>query len=68
MESKSGPTLTDRTAPLVFAGKSVELGALHRQLSVVMNPNVRHRTGGLVLVDGVRGVVKTQLLGEFFNR
>ena len=54
---------TARDAPLYFAGRRKELEVLSGRLHYIRETN--DPRGGMVLVDGVQGVGKTQLLAQF---
>ena len=54
---------TARDAPLYFAGRRKELEVLSARLHYIRETN--DPRGGMVLVDGVQGVGKTQLLAQF---
>lgn len=48
----------ERDRPLHFGGRDRELRALHKRLRFVASQ--RDPGGGMVLVDGIQGVGKTQ--------
>ena len=52
-----------RDVPPYFAGRRHELDVLHKRLEYIRSTG--DPRGGLVLVDGVQGVGKTQLLKQF---
>ena len=56
----------ERNRPLHFAGRAHELRVLNDYLAYIRSTN--DATGGMILVDGVQGVGKTQLLAEFVRR
>ena len=56
----------ERNRPLHFAGRAHELGVLKDYLAYIRRTG--DATGGMVLVDGVQGVGKTQLVAEFVRR
>ena len=53
----------ERDRPLHFGGRARELRALHKRLRFVATE--RDPSGGMVLVDGIQGIGKTQLVREF---
>ena len=57
---------TERNAPPHFAGRTRELGALAAYAEYVFRNS--DPTGGMVLIDGVPGSGKTQLLRQFAAR
>lgn len=52
-----------RDAPPYFAGRRKELDVLRQRLEYIRSTG--DPRGGLVLIDGVQGVGKTQLLEQF---
>ena len=56
----------ERNRPLHFAGRAHELEVLRDYLAYIRRTG--DATGGMVLVDGVQGVGKTQLVAEFVRR
>ena len=56
----------ERNRPLHFAGRAHELEVLRDYLAYIRRTG--DASGGMVLVDGVQGVGKTQLLAEFVRR
>ena len=56
----------ERNRPLHFAGRVRELQVLNDYLAYVRR--TRDPTGGMVLIDGVQGIGKTQLVAEFVRR
>lgn len=56
----------ERNRPLHFAGRVRELRVLDDYLAYVRRTG--DPTGGMVLVDGVQGIGKTQLVAEFVRR
>ena len=56
----------ERNRPLHFAGRAHELEVLKDYLAYIRRTG--DATGGMVLIDGVQGVGKTQLLAEFARR
>ena len=57
---------TSRNRPLYFAGRRDELSKLERHKRYVQE--TRDPAGGLMLIDGVQGIGKTQLMNEFAER
>ena len=57
---------SERDRPPHFAGRRAELDALARRCAFVRETG--DASGGMVLVDGVQGVGKTQLVDEFARR
>ena len=57
---------SERNRPLHFAGRRAELRKLAGYLAYIREHN--DPSGGMVLVSGVQGIGKTQLLGEFVRR
>ena len=67
MENTGEPLLgLERNRPLHFAGRVRELRVLDDYLAYVRRTG--DPTGGMVLVDGVQGIGKTQLVAEFVRR
>ena len=66
--SDSGAALfgTSRDRPLHFAGRGDELGAMTKHLQYIRGTG--DVSGGMILVEGVQGVGKTQLVDEFSRR
>lgn len=56
----------ERNRPPHFAGRVHELQVLHDYLAYIRRTD--DPTGGMVLIDGVQGVGKTQLVAEFVRR
>ncbi len=56
----------ERNRPLYFAGRVRELRLLNDYLAYVRRTG--DSTGGMILIDGVQGVGKTQLVAEFVRR
>ena len=56
----------ERNRPLHFAGRVRELQVLNDYLAYVRRTG--DPTGGMVLIDGVQGIGKTQLVAEFVRR
>ena len=56
----------ERNRPLHFAGRVRELQVLNDYLAYVRRSG--DPTGGMVLIDGVQGIGKTQLVAEFVRR
>ena len=56
----------ERNRPLHFAGRKRELRVLHDYLAFVRRTG--DASGGMVLIDGVQGIGKTQLVAEFVRR
>ena len=54
---------TSRDRPLHFAGRRDELGAMTKHLRYISGTG--DVSGGMMLVEGVQGVGKTQLVDEF---
>ena len=54
---------SSRDRPLHFAGRQTELTALAQRLRYIRETSAV--SGGMVLIDGVQGVGKTQLVNEF---
>ena len=54
---------SSRDRPLHFAGRQTELTALAQRLRYICETS--DVSGGMVLIDGVQGVGKTQLVNEF---
>ena len=63
MNDDASPFGTARDVPPYFAGRHSELKVLHDRLQYIRKTRDPH--GGMVLVDGVQGVGKTQLLSQF---
>ena len=57
---------TSRDRPLHFAGRRDELGAMTKHLQYIRGTG--DVSGGMILVEGVQGVGKTQLVDEFSRR
>lgn len=57
---------SERNRPLHFAGRRAELCKLAGYLAYIREHN--DPSGGMVLVSGVQGIGKTQLLSEFVRR
>ena len=56
----------ERNRPLHFAGRKRELRVLQDYLAFVRRTG--DASGGMVLIDGVQGIGKTQLVAEFVRR
>ena len=56
----------ERNRPLHFAGRAHELRVLDDYLAYVRRTG--DPTGGMILIDGVQGIGKTQLVAEFVRR
>lgn len=56
----------ERNRPLHFAGRANELRVLSDYLAYIRRTG--DPTGGMILIDGVQGVGKTQLVAEFVRR
>ena len=56
----------ERNRPLHFAGRGRELRILNDYLAYIRRTS--DASGGMVLIDGVQGVGKTQLVAEFVRR
>lgn len=63
MNANAPPFGSARDVPPYFAGRRHELDVLHKRLEYIRSTG--DPRGGLVLVDGVQGVGKTQLLKQF---
>lgn len=61
------PLGSERNAPLHFAGRREELDALWRRVEYLLQ-QPDDTVGGMVLIDGVQGIGKTQLALEFVRR
>lgn len=62
----SGRDIFERGKPLYFAGRHAELSRLARYLRALRSTG--DATMGMVLIDGVQGIGKTQLALEFARR
>ena len=56
----------ERNRPLHFAGRRHELRVLNDYLAYIRRTG--DPTGGMILIDGVQGIGKTQLVAEFVRR
>lgn len=70
IENDNSQTLLgERDSPLVFGGRSEELGELHEFFRPIRTRQSNNPTrGGLFLVSGIQGIGKTQMAKEFIKR